>query len=122
MGPEDCGMCNRTCGANTSEEKWNPLGEMCLAQFAKMFKSYSNTRSEENKNEHVKEDEVDEDEDDDYATDYSDDKFNYVMTHKNEEEKCSKDPRIYCPERSLPWRTSSDEKAKLPSCSEIQLN
>ena len=56
-------------------------GEMCFAQFAKMFKSYSNTSSEEDQNDHVKEDEVDED--DGYASDDPDDKFNYVMTNRN---------------------------------------
>ena len=29
------------------------LGEMCFAQFAKMFKSYSHSKPEEEKNEHV---------------------------------------------------------------------
>ena len=67
-------------------------GEMCFAQFAKMFKSYNYSRPEEEKSEHVKEDEVDED--DGYASDDADDKFNYVMTCRNDYKHGGRYPNI----------------------------
>ena len=57
------------------------LGNMCFAQFAKMYSSYSHTKAEADIYEMEKDNEVDED--DGYETDDAEDKFNYVMTHND---------------------------------------
>ena len=58
----------------------NTLGDMCFAQFAKMYKPYSKIKSEEDRDNDAKQgDEVDED--DGYNTDDTEDRFNYIITH-----------------------------------------
>ena len=71
----------------------NTLGEMCFAQFAKMYRSYSKVGSEEGSDEIEKDvdDQVD-DEDAGYITDEENDKFNYVMTHANNYKRGSRLP------------------------------
>ena len=66
------------------------LGEMCFAQFAKMYTSGSSSRAkledDSSGHEEAKGDDEDMDNSDDgYNTDteLNDDKFNYVMTHNN---------------------------------------
>ena len=60
------------------------LGEMCFAQFAKMYRSYSKVKSEEDSDEIEKDvyDQVD-DVHAFYVTDEENDRFNYVMTQTN---------------------------------------
>jgi hypothetical protein len=78
-----------------------------------MFKSYSNTRSEEGKNDHVKEDEVDED--DGYATDDADDKFNYVMTHRNNAKNGAKVPDYIVLSDPYPGEPRMMQKRNFPA-------
>ena len=62
------------------------LGEICFAQFAKMYSSYSqrNSSNQDLDEEHEKEvDEEPQDEDEGYNSG-SDEKFNYVMTYRND--------------------------------------
>ena len=89
------------------------LGEMCFAQFAKMFKSYGSTRSKEDKNEHVKENEVDED--DGYITDDADDKFNYVMTHRNDDKNKTKIPEYIILRDPYPGEPQMMQKRTFPA-------
>ena len=89
------------------------LGEMCFAQFTKMFKSYGSTRSKEDKNEHVKEDEVDED--DGYITDDADDKFNYVMTYRNDDKNKTKIPEYIILRDPYPGEPQMMQKRTFPA-------
>ena len=73
------------------------LGEMCFAQFAKMYKSYSSrgTTDEDNSgHEDVKgDDEEINDHDDGYQSEEDEDeKFNYVMTHETKDNNKKGEP------------------------------
>ena len=65
------------------------LGELCFAQFAKMFRSFSRSKandSENGDNDAKQFEDHEEEEDKGYASgvdDDNDDKFNYIMTHDN---------------------------------------
>ena len=63
------------------------LGELCFAQFAKMYRSFSRAKENHEDEDHIaKGFEINEDDDDGYETlgdDDNDEKFNYVMTHEN---------------------------------------
>ena len=66
----------------------NTLGDICFAQFAKMYRSFSQSRSSDDQDGSSDAKEMDNDIDDDgYETagdDDTDDKFNYIMTHETE--------------------------------------
>ena len=62
------------------------LGDLCFAQFAKMYRSFSRAKENDEDEDHTaKGFEINEDDDDGYETlgdDDNDEKFNYVMTHE----------------------------------------
>ena len=63
------------------------LREMCFAQFAKMYRSYTKAKQDEEIDVDAKQGDDNVEDDDGYCTDDPDDKFNYVMTHKDEKGK-----------------------------------
>ena len=66
----------------------NILGDICFAQFAKMYRSFSRSRSSEEHSDAKGMDSDGQDNDDDgYATagdEITDERFNYIMTHETE--------------------------------------
>ena len=90
----------------------NSLRDMCFAQFAKMYKSYSKTKSEEDKDNDSKQgDEVDED--DGYSSDNADDRFNYIITHNDE--RGVKIPECIVLENPYPGEPRMMAKRKVPA-------
>ena len=92
----------------------NTLWNMCFAQFAKMYSSYSHTKAEEDRNEMEKENEVDED--DGYDTDDGEDKFNYVMTYKNDYKHGSKLPEYIVLSDTYPGEPTKETTQKNTCC------
>ena len=93
------------------------LGEICFAQFAKMYTSYSQRGSSEHDVDGVYEKEVDEgqsDEDEGYNSG-SDEKFNYVMTYRNDHKKGKKLPEYIELEDRYPGEPRFMKKRSFPA-------
>ena len=88
------------------------IGEMCFAQFAKMYKSYSKVKSEKELDDDLKEGD-EEVEDDGYQTDDPDEKFNYIITHN--EKKGNKIPECITLKDPYPGESRMMIKRKFPA-------
>ena len=91
------------------------LRELCFAQFGKMYRSCSQSKSEEYAEENEKENEVDEGDDDGYHSGDEDEKFNHVMTYKDKKNNGAKLPEYIVLSDPYPGEPRMMRKRQFPA-------